>query len=464
MRITLCGAAGEVTGSGYLVETSKARVLVDFGMFQGRGATAERNRQLGPVNPPTLDAIVLTHAHLDHAGRLPLLPSRGFNRLIHATPATVDFAHLVLADSAKLQQADAERQSRRLMRAGKAPVIALYESSDVEALGPLYSPLPYDERREIAEGVHIRLVDAGHILGSASVEMTVKEENQPRTIIFSGDIGLKGSPIVREPTLLTHADLVFLESTYGDRNHRSHEATLREFYEILMTAVVDNKKLLVPAFAIGRTQEILYHLATFMREGQLPKFPIYLDSPMAIAATRLHAKHQELFNQEAGKLMQTGTIMRDLSSLRFIETPTESIALNSSWEMGMIIAGSGMCDGGRIVHHLRHNLWRRNVAVMIVGFQAEGTLGRRLVEGAKEVRIFGEKIVVRAAIHTLGGFSAHAGQAELLEWAAHLAPAQPRFVLTHGEPKAREALRTLMQTSLSVEPECPERGATITLD
>ncbi len=324
--------------------------------------------------------------------------------------------------------------------------------------------LPYGQPREVADGITVRLVDAGHILGSASIEMTVNEEGRQRVVIFSGDIGLKGSPIVRDPTPFDHADLVFLESTYGNRDHRSREQTLEEFREILARAVKKGEKILIPAFAIGRTQEILYRLAELIRDGKIPQLPIYLDSPMAIAATRLYVKHQDLFDDEAGMLMRRGSFLRDLTNLRFTESAAESQKLNDIAETAVIIAGSGMCDGGRIVHHLRHNLWRRNVAVLIVGFQAENSLGRRLVEGAKDVRIFGEKIVVRAAIYSLGGFSAHAGQAELIDWAAHLAPARPRIVLTHGEPRARDALRDLLQSRFGIAPECPGPGETIVLE
>jgi metallo-beta-lactamase family protein len=461
MQIKLCGAAREVTGSGYLVETADARVLVDFGMFQGGRASEARNRDLSPVEPHSLDAVVATHAHLDHTGRLPLLPSRGFRGRVHATPATADFARLILSDSARLQQADGARQSRRLLRAGKGPVRTLYGPQDVEALDPLFAALPYDTRREVADGIQVRLVDAGHILGSASVEMTVREHGHERVVIFSGDVGPRGSPILRDPTPLGHADLVFLESTYGDRDHRPREATLQEFHEVLTQAVWEGRKVLVPAFAIGRSQEVLYRLAEQVLAGKLPEFPVYLDSPMAIAATRLYAKHQELFDEEAGAMMRRGDFLRGLAGLRFTETAAESRALNEGWGTGVIIAGSGMCDGGRIVHHLRHNLWRRDVAVLIVGFQAQGSLGRRLVDGAKEVRIFGEKVVVRASVHTLGGFSAHAGQSELVEWAGHLAPSRPRFVLTHGEPKACEGLRAAMQTRLGIEAECPGTGTAI---
>jgi metallo-beta-lactamase family protein len=463
MRIRFCGAVGEVTGSGYLVETRAARVLVDFGMFQGRGATEARNRSLGPIDPAALDAIVVTHAHLDHLGRLPLLPGRGFKGRIHATPATVDFGGIVLADSARLQVADAERLSRRLLRAGKPPAAPLYGTEEVEAVRPHFFPLRYGDRREIADGICIRLVDAGHILGSSSVEMTVKEAGQERVVAFSGDIGLKGSAIVRDPTPLEHADLVFLESTYGDRDHRSMGKTVEEFHQIVTQAIETHSKILIPAFAIGRAQQILYHIAELVRGGTLPRFPIYLDSPMAIEATRLYDRYKSLFDEEAAALSASGQLRKDLAQLHFVETPAESRALNDSWDMSVIIAGSGMCDGGRIVHHLRHNLWRLNVAVVIVGYQAEGSLGRRLVRGAKEVRIFGEKIAVRAAIHTLGGFSAHAGQTELIEWVRPLVRKKPRIVLTHGETAARNALRETIKARFGVDAECPGPDSVVEL-
>ena len=285
-----------------------------------------------------------------------------------------------------------------------------------------------------------------------------------RVVVFSGDIGLKGSPIVRDPTPLEHADLVFMESTYGDRDHRSREETLEQFREIVTEAVHERRKILIPSFAIGRAQEILYYLAEMCQEGRIGSLPVALDSPMAIAATKLYAKHQALFDEEAADRLNRGPFLRDLKTLRFTESTEESKALSESWDAGIILAGAGMCDGGRIVHHLRHNLWRRNVAVLIVGFQAQGSLGRRLVDGASEVRIFGEKVVVRATVHTLGGFSAHAGQSELVDWASHLKGSGPRFVLTHGEPKARDTLRAVLQSRLAIAAECPGPGAFVELN
>jgi metallo-beta-lactamase family protein len=465
MRITMCGAAGEVTGSGYLVETEQARVLVDFGIFQGKGATDEKNRRLGPVDARQLDAVVLTHAHLDHSGRLPLLARHGYRRPIYATPATIDLADLLLLDSAHLAEADAERDSRRRGRRGQPPVSPLYEVEDVETLRPRFTPILYVQTREIADGVDVRLVNAGHMLGSASIEMTVRQGASRRTIVFSGDLGPRGLPFLRDPTPLERADLVFLESTYGDRDHRPMNGTLREFRSILNEAYKARERVLIPAFAIGRSQQILFHIAELVREGSVPRFPIYLDSPMAIEATFLYRKHQELFDDEAGRLYSSRQLDRDLSALQYTRTAEESKALNNLRDAAVIIAGSGMCEGGRIVHHLRHNLSRSYANVVFVGYQAAGTLGERLVHGAKEVRIFGESHSVRAEIHTLGGFSGHAGQTELVGWAGHLMATKPRIVLTHGEDRQRAALREKLVAAYGVDVQLPQQpGAIITIE
>jgi metallo-beta-lactamase family protein len=464
MRISLCGAAGEVTGSGYLVETKTATVLVDLGMFQGHGATFEKNRDLGPVRPERLDAVILTHAHLDHCGRLPLLARHGSRAAIHATPATADFAGLILRDSAFLQRQDADRLTRRRQRQGRPPAEALYDAEDVDRLLPRFAALPYGERREVADGVSARLVDSGHILGSASVELFVREGGATRTVVFSGDLGPKGMPFLRDPQPPEGADLVFLESTYGDRDHKPLGPTLDEFLAILKDAAGAREKVLIPSFAIGRTQQILYHIAGFVREGKLPVFPVVVDSPMAIEAIRLYRRHQDLFDDEATALAKAHRMSLDLPRLELTETAEESMRLNNLRDAAVILAGSGMCDGGRIVHHLKHNLWRKNVHVVIVGYQSEGTLGSRLVHGAKAVTIHGEEVVVHAEIHTLGGFSAHAGRSELIEWFGHQAAGKPRAVLTHGEDAPREALAGALRERFGVAVETPGPGAVVTLD
>jgi metallo-beta-lactamase family protein len=463
MRITLCGAAGTVTGSGYLVETPDATVLVDFGMFQGHRVTDAQNRDMGPVDPRKLDAVLLTHAHLDHTGRLPLLGMDGFHGPIFGTPATRDFAQLILRDSAHIQESDATRDTRRALRAGRKAVDPLYKLQDVERIAPLFEEIRYQETREIAPGIQVRLVDAGHILGSASVEMTLNSGGETRTVVFSGDVGPRGVPFLRDPVLLERADLVFLESTYGSREHRSLPDTVGEFHDILTDALQKRAKVLIPTFAIGRAQQILYHLAEMVRTNDLDEFPIYLDSPMAIQATRLYGKYQNLFDQEAKALVKARQFEEDLRNLKFLETADQSRKLNDDTEPGIVLAGAGMCNGGRILHHFRYHLWRRDTRVVFVGYQAPGTLGNQLVKGASTVRIFGERVRVNAQIHTLGGFSAHAGQTELVEWVTPLVQSGAKVVLTHGEDDSRKALADKLAEKFSIEAQMPRKGNVITL-
>jgi len=463
VKITVCGAAGEVTGSGYFVQTKRARVLVDCGMFQGRKATDARNRDLGPVDPKQLTAVVATHAHLDHTGRIPLLTKHGYEGPIFGTPATADFAELILRDSAHIQESDAERHTRRALRAGRKPVEPLYTGADVEKIGPLFEAVAYNERREIAPGIAIRFVDAGHILGSSSVEMTLQEDDVTRTVVFSGDIGPRGVPFLRDPVRLEKADLVFLESTYGGREHRNLEATVQELHDILEGSLRSRAKILIPAFSIGRTQQLLYHFAELIRNTDLEEFPIYLDSPMAIRATELYRVHQDLFDKEAKALVKDHAFERDLKNLVFTPKVEDSMRLNHDRKPGVIMAGSGMCNGGRIVHHLKNHLWRKETHVVFVGFQSPGTLGSQLIGGADYVRIYGERIRVRATIHTLGGFSAHAGATELVEWVEPLARSGAKVVLTHGEDDSREALGARLKEAYGVNAKRPRQFSDIEL-
>lgn len=461
MKVTPFGAAGEVTGSAYLVESPTARVLVDFGMFQGGRDTEEKNVVPDGLDPQRLDAVVLTHGHLDHSGRLPLLVKAGYKGVIHATEATIEMAGLILRDSAKVQAQDTERYNRKRLRAGKAPVAPLYSFEDVEATLQKFVAHPYREVVAVADGVTTKLAEAGHMLGSASIQMKATEGGRTRTIVFSGDLGPVGLPVLKDAECFNHADLVIMESTYGDRDHRSIEDTLAELREIIKAAVKRQGKILVPAFAVGRTQQIIYHVSAMFRAREVEPFPIYIDSPMAIEATKIYENHPELYDEEAQHLDRRGQLNLDIREVKTCATAEESKALNSLPGTLMIIAGAGMCNAGRILHHLRNHLWDPNTTVIIVGFQAEGSLGRMLVEGRPEVRIFGEDIAVKAAVHSLGGFSAHAGQTDLLRWFDCLAAAKPKVVLTHGEAKGREPLARLIEQRHGLKPLLPAFGEAI---
>lgn len=459
MKITFHGAADDVTGSAYHVKTRRASVLVDCGLFQGREQKMDKNRRQAGLG--RLDAVVLTHGHLDHVGRLPLLPKHGLECPIYATQATLDVAALVLKDAAYLQSADLERENRRRERAGLPAVEPLYEADDVKRLRPLTKPVAYGRPFQVATGIQVRLVDAGHVIGSASVELTVEEGGKKKVVVFSGDLGPRGAPLLGDPVPFKHADVVILESTYGDRNHRSLRETALEAREIIRNAVAAKAKMLVPVFAVGRTQLLLYLLAGAFQRQTLPSFPIYLDSPMAVEATKVYGRHAELFDAEARGMVKTGELRASLQTARPCRSAQESRALNSVRGPCLIMAGSGMCTGGRIMHHLRHNLHREDTAVLIVGHCSPGSLGRALVDGREVVNIFGEPIVVRASVHTLGGFSAHADQEGLLDWFAAVAPSRPRLIITHGEDRARRALSQRIRVQHGIRAECPHLGDTI---
>lgn len=461
MKIHFHGAAGDVTGSAYHVVTNQASILVDCGFFQGRKEESEKNRRKAKLEGGHLDAVVLTHGHLDHVGRLPLLTQKGYKGPIYGTRPTLDIARLILKDTVMLQKQDLKRKNQKRARAGQPPLEPLFEEADVRKLKPLVSPVKYNERFKVAPGIEARLVDAGHVIGSASVELTVSENGHKKVVVFSGDLGPRGAPLLNDPEPFKEADAVIMESTYGDRNHRSMHDTAIEGREIIEKAIQEKAKVLVPVFAVGRTQLLLYLLAGAFKRKTLPRFPIYLDSPMAIEATKIYGRNNELFDAEAREMAQSGELVRSLSVARPCSSPGESRALNGVKGPCVIMAGSGMCNGGRIMHHLRHNLPIPGTAVLIVGFQSKGSLGRKLVEGAKSVMMFGEEVPVRASVHTMGGFSAHADQTGLLDWFTTLAPSRPRTIITHGEDRARQAFSDLIQSRYGVKTERPMIGDVI---
>ena len=461
MRIHFHGAASDVTGSAYQVVTKDASILVDCGFFQGRKEESAKNRRTGQIAGGKLDAVILTHGHLDHVGRLPLLTRKGYKGPIFATRPTIDLATLILKDSLFLQQSDLERQNRKRARTKSPPLEPLFEEADVRKLKPLAVPVKYNQRFAVAPGIEARLVDAGHVIGSASVELTVTENSHKKVVVFSGDLGPRGAPLLNDPTPFHHADAVIIESTYGDRNHRSLHKTAVEGRKIIARAIENKAKVLVPIFAVGRAQLLLYMLAGAFQRKTLPQFPIFLDSPMAIEATTIYGRNNELFDAEAQQMIESGELRRNLTSVYRSPKAEDSRALNAVKGPCLIMAGSGMCNGGRIMHHLRHNLPLPSTEVLIVGFQSQRSLGRRLVDGEKSVQIFGEEIPVRASIHTMGGFSAHAGQSDLLDWFSNLASARPRTIVTHGEDAARKVFSEEIRSRFGLQTECPGIGDVI---
>jgi metallo-beta-lactamase family protein len=461
MKIHFHGATGDVTGSAYHVVTKHASVLVDCGMFQGGRKEKAKNRREARLEGGKLDAVVLTHGHLDHVGRLPILTRKGYEGPIFATKPTIEIATIILRDSLALQKADLKRENRERARKHLPPLEPLFEEKDVRGLKPLVQTVKYNQRFELAPGISARLVDAGHVIGSASVELTVQEDGRKKVVVFSGDLGPRGAPLVNDPVPFEKADAVIMESTYGDRNHRSLHETAIEGRQVIARAIENKAKILVPVFAVGRTQLLLYLLAGAFRRKTLPKFPIYLDSPMAIEATRIYGKNAELFDEEAKEMVSSGELRKNLDVARACSKPADSRKLNEVQGPCMIMAGAGMCTGGRIVHHLRHNLPIAGTEVLIVGFQSGRSLGRQLVDGEKEVWIFGERIPVRATISTMGGFSAHADQKGLLEWFDAVAPSQPRTIITHGEDRARRVFSELIRSRHKLTPECPNLGDVI---
>lgn len=464
MKIRVLGAAGgEVTGSAYHVQSRRANVLIDCGMFQGGKESEAKNKLPQGVRLDKLDAILLTHAHLDHTGRVPLLIKHGYTGPIYATSGTVDLAQIILKDAAKLQSQDAERTNRKRERAGKPPVEPLYEPEHAEPFVGMTRPVEFREPVRVAEGMTARYFEAGHMLGSASIELTVEEDGQRRVLVFSGDLGPTTMPILREFERLSQADVVFLESTYGDRDHRRYSETVDEFESIIKEVVAKRGKALIPTFAIGRSQQMLYHLAVMFLQKKVKPFPVHLDSPMAIEASAAFVRHPDLFDEEMNAWRNRGLLTLHQEYLHNSVTADDSRKLNSAAGPCAILAGSGMCTAGRILHHFKQNLWKPDTHVLIVGYQGYGSLGRRLVEGAHSISIFGEKVIVRATVHTLNGFSAHAGQSELLTWFSSLAPCRPKVFLTHGEDGPRQTLAKLIQQRHKLKPTLPALGETIEL-
>jgi metallo-beta-lactamase family protein len=445
MRVEFLGGARTVTGSATLLEIGSFKWLVDCGLFQGGKALEERNQNVRPYLPKDLSFILLTHAHIDHSGLIPKLVKEGFRGKVICTKATFDLCEVMLRDSAHIQETEAEWQNRKSRRSGGEEFLPLYTTKDAEKSLRCFHPVPYEEVLTLADGLKVRFRDAGHIVGSAIIELWAEEGDLGKKLVFSGDLGNPGSPIVRDPSRIEEGDLLWLESTYGDRMHRSREETAEELRQIVQEAIAHRAKVVIPAFAVERTQDLIYTLGQLIRKGLLPSIPVYIDSPLAISATEIFKKNADTFDQETREILLGGDDPFDRPELVYTRTTEESKAINEDPRPGIIISASGMCDSGRIKHHLKHHLWREESHIVFIGYQGEGTVGRRIVDGAKTVRLFGEEIAIVAHIHTLGGFSAHGDQKGLLEWLSHFNNPHLEVIVNHGEEKISMALSQLIR-------------------
>jgi metallo-beta-lactamase family protein len=445
--LTFLGAVEGVTGSAYLLETAGTRLLLDCGLYQGRREEEKENEEPFRFDVQALDCVVLSHAHLDHSGRLPKLCAEGFAGPIFMTKPTCELLEVMLKDAASLQQRDVEWENKRRRRSGKEEIDALYTLEDVDVTLSQCVGFSYGQRRAVADDVDVCFRDAGHILGSAIVEVFVTEHGTQKKLVFSGDLGNSCAALLKDPEIVESADVLLLESTYGDRDHRPMGEALSEFESIVEEASANGGNIMIPSFAVGRTQEIIFRLGELYQKGKLRQQAVYLDSPMAIAVTEIYHRYQHVYNAEDAQTIHRGkssSLHSFLPILRYSTTTAESMALNRIESGAIFIAGSGMCNGGRIRHHFKHNLWKANAHVIIVGFQAIGTPGRALVDGARFFHVGGDEISVRATIHTIGGFSAHASQSQLFSWLDNFSRPHPRLFLVHGESDAKMAFQKFL--------------------
>ena len=466
IKLGFYGAARNVTGSKYYLEADGHKFLVDCGLYQER-FLKDRNWEPFPINPHSLDAVLLTHAHIDHCGLLPKLVREGFNGRIYCTDATADIAKIMLTDSARLQQEDALNKKMRHEQEGRKahfPEMPLYTEKDAEDCYPLFHPVPYGRTIQLADGLEAVFHDAGHVLGSSSLMLRADRNGETRRILFSGDVGRRNRPILRDPTLFKEADYIIIESTYGDRLHEDGDKIADELAEVINSTVVNGGNIVVPSFALERSQEILYYMNELLLANRIPHIMVFFDSPMAVSITEIFEEHLDLFDKEAREIIRSGKSPFSFPGLTRVSTTDESKAIN--WITGsvMIIAGSGMCNGGRVKHHLVSNISRKESTILFVGYQAVGTLGRQIVDGAKIVRILGKKYRVKARIAQMNGFSAHADRNELLQWLSSIRN-QPRGIfITHGEEGASASLADAVREKFGWKVSVPQYKDEVTLD
>ncbi|MDO5302883.1 MAG: MBL fold metallo-hydrolase [Clostridia bacterium] len=457
MKIKFCGASSGVTGSCHLLTTENHKILLDCGQFQGGKAQEALNAEPFPFDPAEIECVVLSHAHIDHCGRIPLLVKRGFKGKIYCTDATADLLDVMLKDSGYIHEKDAERQNRKALRAGKPMVEPLYTYNDAVDSLQYVEPVLYDQLIELNDNMKIVFNDAGHILGSAITELWITEDGKESKIVFSGDLGMMDRPILRDPTIIKKADYVIMETTYGNRNHPENSTSINQLLDIVLKTIKRGGNVVIPSFAVGRTQELIFEFNKFYEEHseyrtQLDKVKVYVDSPMATTATEVFRKNAQVFDEETKAYIMRGDNPLDFKNLKFTRTTAESQALNMDKSPKIIISASGMCEAGRIRHHLKHNLWDPRASVIFVGYQAEGTLGRILVEGTKDVTLFGEAVHVNAEIYNLEGFSGHADQNGLLAWISGFQKKPKQVFLVHGEEDSKKDFAKLITDKLGYDP------------
>ena len=465
IKLRFLGAAGNVTGSCYFVEANGLRLLVDCGLYQERELRA-RNWEPFAIPPKTLDAVLLTHAHLDHCGLLPKLVREGFHGPIYCTGATADIARIMLTDSAEIQREDAAFKRKRHEREGRRgpyPEVPLYSTDDVKACLPLFSAVAYSKPVQAGDGVTATFYDAGHVLGSAMIELVVRANGGTRRLLFSGDIGRWDKPILRDPTTFEQADYVVVESTYGDRLHDRRSPSAR-LAAIINEAVQRRGNIVIPSFALERSQELVYCLNLLLEQGLIPDILVFLDSPTAASITEVFGRHSDLYDDETKALISQGRDPFDFPALTVVRTPSQSKAINNIAGSAVIIAGSGMCTGGRIKHHLIRNIHRPESTILFVGYQAAGTLGRQIVDGAREVRILGLEYPVRARIEMIEGFSGHADRDELFRWLSALRTPPTRVFVVHGEPATALRFAEFVAKRTGWKTSVPAYGEEVTLE
>lgn len=474
MKVTFLGATKTVTGSNFLVEGAGKKFLIDCGMYQGQAADEVQNESPFLFDVNEIDFMLLTHAHIDHSGRIPKLYNEGYRNPIFATKATCDLCSIMLPDSGHIQEMEAEWKNKKRKRKGEKELPPMYTAEDAARCLEVFVPIKYDELIEIDPMIHVRFNDAGHMLGSSIIEIWVREDDKETKIVFTGDIGNNDIPLLSEPTMIESADFLVMESTYGNRLHIRNDEKAEEFLKIVSETLDKGGTVIIPSFAVGRTQEILYELNNlkdtmhdeeFYREYEtIMKAPVYVDSPLAISATEVFEDNMDLFDEDTKKIMQSGDNPLEFPGLKFTKTADESKELNERNESAIIISASGMCEVGRIKHHLKHNLWNPNSTILFVGYQAQGTLGRKIVDGAKTVKIFGEEIAVNARIEYIEGYSGHADQEWLLNFIYSFFTKPKHIFLVHGEPEGQKVLRDKIIENTEIPVTIPEFGECYELD